>query len=377
MIRLAWKFIRFDRAKSIGIITAIVISIFLIGQQVGLLLFLMKLMGNLVGNANVNEKDIWVIESQTVNASTLNKIDSRYVQELRSMPYVAQTFSVVIGSGEARFLDGKTAGVQVLGSDAPEYVIGPTPDKIKEGKISDLNLPDAVSAEFFNGKSWNTDLYINKAIEINGKSAVVKVITEQAQAFGGNYIYTSLTNARHLGNVAPDKVSLICVRLIDPSYKKEAIAAINNQFPNLRAWDVKKLQQSTVKEILVSSNMGMSFATLVIFAMVSGFFIIGLTLYSSALDRVKDYGTLKAIGAKNKFVNRLLIAQAFLYAIIGFTISFLLLLGFAQGVKPSGLEINFSVGFVSFLLGITLFISIGGSLFAVRKINKLEPASVF
>src|SRR5690606_12147233 len=334
MIRLAWKFIRFDRAKSIGIITAIVISIFLIGQQVGLLLFLMKLMGNLVGNANVNEKDIWVIESQTVNASTLNKIDSRYVQELRSMPYVAQTFSVVIGSGEARFLDGKTAGVQVLGSDAPEYVIGPTPDKIKEGKISDLNLPDAVSAEFFNGKSWNTDLYINKAIEINGKSAVVKVITEQAQAFGGNYIYTSLTNARHLGNVAPDKVSLICVRLIDPSYKKEAIAAINNQFPNLRAWDVKKLQQSTVKEILVSSNMGMSFATLVIFAMVSGFFIIGLTLYSSALDRVKDYGTLKAIGAKNKFVNRLLIAQAFLYAIIGFTISFLLLLGFAQGVKP-------------------------------------------
>lgn len=377
MIRLAWKFIRFDRAKSIGIITAIVISIFLIGQQVGLLLFLMELMGNLVGNANVNERDIWVIESQTVNASTLNKIDARYVQELRSMPFVEQTYPVVIGSGEARFLDGKTAGVQVLGSDAPEYVIGPTPDKIKEGNISDLNLPDAVAAEYFNGKSWDTDLYLNKAIEINGKSAVVKVITIQAQAFGGNYIYTNLTNARYLGNVPPDKVSLICVRLTDPSRKNETIAAINNQFPNLRAWDVKKLQQSTIKEILVSSNMGMSFATLVIFAMVSGFFIIGLTLYSSALDRVKDYGTLKAIGAKNRFVNRLLIAQSFLYAIIGFSISFLLLLGFAQGVKSSGLEINFSIGFITFLLGITLFISIGGSLFAVRKINKLEPASVF
>jgi putative ABC transport system permease protein len=123
--------------------------------------------------------------------------------------------------------------------------------------------------------------------------------------------------------------------------------------------------------------MGMSFATLVIFAMVSGFFIIGLTLYSSALDRVKDYGTLKAIGATNFYVNRLLVAQAFLYAMIGFAIAFVLLLGFAQGVKGSGLNIDFNIGFVSFLLGVTLFISIGGSLFAVRKISKLEPASVF
>src|SRR5690606_14764275 len=111
MWKLAWKFIKYDRARYVGIITAIVISIFLIGQQVGLLLFLMGLMGNLVGNSNVNEKDIWVIESQTANANTLNKIDQRYVQQLKSIPGVAQTYGVVIASGEARFLDGNTAGV--------------------------------------------------------------------------------------------------------------------------------------------------------------------------------------------------------------------------------------------------------------------------
>src|SRR5690606_32392534 len=103
MLGLAWKFIKYDKAKSIGIITAIVISIFLIGQQVGLLLFLMGLMGNLVGNANVSDKDIWVIESQTVNANTLNKIDQRYVQQLKSINGVDQTFAIVIGNGEAKF----------------------------------------------------------------------------------------------------------------------------------------------------------------------------------------------------------------------------------------------------------------------------------
>jgi putative ABC transport system permease protein len=377
MFALAWKFIRFDRAKSIGIITAIVISIFLIGQQVGLLLFLMGLMGNLVGNANVTENEIWVIESQTQNANTLNKIDQRYVQQLRSIPGVEQTYAVVIASGEARFLDGNTAGVQIIGSEAPSFVIGPNPSKIFEGQLADLALPEAVSAEFFNAKSWNTQLFLNKPIELNGKSAQIKVITKQAQAFGGNYMYTSLVNARYYGNIPPDKISLVSVKIQSNANKQQIINTINEIYPNLRAWDAKALQQSTVKEILISSNMGMSFGTLVVFAMISGFFIIGLTLYSSALDRVKDYGTLKAIGANNRYVNKLLITQAFLYALIGFAIAFILLLGFSQGVKKSGLEINFSFAFISFLLGITLFISIGGSLFAVRKISKLEPASVF
>jgi putative ABC transport system permease protein len=377
MLQLAWKFIKFDRAKSIGIITAIVISIFLIGQQVGLLLYLMGLMGNLSGNANVSDSDIWVIESQTKNVNTLNKIDQRYVQQLRSIPGVEQSYAVIIGSGEARFLDGNTAGVTLIGSDAPLFIIGPNEKKIAEGNINDLNLPEAVSAEYYNAKSWKVNLFLNKPIEINGKAASIKLITKSAQAFGGNYMYTSLANARYYGNISPDKVSLISLRLNENASKDSTIAIINKLYPNLKAWDVKKLKDSTIKEVLVSSNMGMSFATLVIFAMVSGFFIIGLTLYSSALDRVKDYGTLKAIGATNFYVNRLLVAQAFLYAMIGFAIAFVLLLGFAQGVKGSGLNIDFNIGFVSFLLGVTLFISIGGSLFAVRKISKLEPASVF
>lgn len=377
MFALAWKFIRFDKAKSVGIITAIVISIFLIGQQVGLLLFLMGLMGNLVGNANVKDNQIWVIESQTQNANTLTKIDLRYVQQLQSINGVEQAFPVVIGNAEAKFLDGNTASVQIIGSDAPDFVIGPNPTRIFQGNLSDLSLPEAVSVEFFNAKSWNTDLYLNKQIELNSKSAQVKLITKNAQAFGGNYVYTNLFNARFYGKVDPSKVSLIVLNLDKNSNKQNVINLINSQYPNLRAWDTKALQNSTVKEILISSNMGMSFGTLVVFAMISGFFIIGLTLYSSALDRVKDYGTLKAIGANKTYVNKLLITQALLYALIGFSVAFLLLIGFSQGVKKSGLEINFSLGFVSFLLGITLFISIGGSLFAVRKISKLEPASVF
>jgi putative ABC transport system permease protein len=377
MLLLAWKFIRFDRAKSIGVVTAIVISIFLIGQQLGLLGFLAGLMGNLVSNSNVTPRDIWVIEAQSENVNVLNRIDQRYVQQLRSVAGVEQTFPILIVNCQASFLDGRTAGISLIGSDAPTFITGPKAARIYEGRLADLATPEALSAEFFNASSWKTDLYLNKQIEINGKSARIKLITKKAQAFGGDFMYTTIENARHYGNLDASSVSIISVRLKPDADKDMVIASINSLYPELRAWDVEKLKNSTVKEILISSNMGMSFGTLVVFAMISGFFIIGLTLYSSALDRIKDYGTLKAIGAKKGYVNRLIVAQAFLFAIFGFLIAILLLIGFAQGVKNSGLFISFSLPFVGFLFFLTLLISIGGSLFAVRKISRLEPASVF
>jgi putative ABC transport system permease protein len=377
MLSLAFKFIRYDRAKSIGIITAIVISIFLIGQQLGLMFYLMGLMGNLVGNAPVQENELWVIEGQSNNMNAVNHIDRRLVQQIGSMAEIAQTYPVLLVPARATFLDGKTASVTLVAADAPSFVMGPTADKILEGDIKILMQPRVLSAEIFAAKSWNTDIVMNKSIEINGKSAKIGVITQNAQTFGSSVMYTSMDNARILGDVSPSDVSIIVAKLRPDADKQQVIRNINTLYPSLRAWDVRALQKSTVSEILSTSNMGMSFGTLVLFAMISGFFIIGLTLYSSALDRIKDYGTLKAIGAARSYVNRLIVAQAFLYALIGYLIAMLLLIGFKLGVRYAGLVIDLNWWFCLFLLLVTLLISIGGSLFAVRKIAKLEPASVF
>lgn len=377
MIGIAYKFIRYDRAKSFGVVTAIVISIFLIGQQLSLLFYLMGLMGNLVGNAPVQENELWIIESHSNNINTVNTIDQRLVQQIGTLSGVARTHPVVLAPAQASFLDGKTAAVTLVGTNQPAFAMGPTPEKIMNGTIADLAQPYVVSAEFYSAKTWNTALTLGKSIEINGHRAKISVITHNAQAFGASIMYTSLENARILGNASPTKVSIIIAELETGTDKQQMIHDINHLYPQLHAWDAKALQQSTVKEILATSNMGMSFGTLVLFAMISGFFIIGLTLYSAALDRIKDYGTLKAIGAKKRYVNRLIIAQAFLYALFGYAIAMLLLIAFKFGVVKSGLVIEISFSFALFLLFVTLLISIGGSPFAVRRIAKLEPASVF
>jgi putative ABC transport system permease protein len=136
MLALAFKFIKYDRAKSVGIITAIVISIFLIGQQLGLLFFLMGLMGNLVGNAPVQENDLWIIEAQSNNINAVNSIDKRLVQQIGSLNDIEHTYPVILAPARATFLDGKTASVTLIGADAPDFVMGPKTERIKEGNLS-------------------------------------------------------------------------------------------------------------------------------------------------------------------------------------------------------------------------------------------------
>ncbi|MEZ4829005.1 MAG: FtsX-like permease family protein [Bacteroidia bacterium] len=377
MIQIAFKFMKFDRAKSIGIITGIVISIFLIGQQLGILGFLTNLMGGLIDNSRQDIGQIWVVDNITQNANELAQLDERLVREIRSIEGVEDTYPVIAANASVKFSNGKTAPILLIGSESPVFVAGPRPDRVNEGSLLSLNEEGAVSAEFYDESIFNNPVDIGTRVEINGKSAYIKVQTKNARGFAGSFFYTTISKARFFTNYPDSKINAIAVR-VSPGYEtRQVVSNINQAIYGVRAWDAEELKNTTIRFITISSNIGTSVGSLVVFAIISGFFIIGLTLYSSALDRVKDYGTLKAIGATDGYVRKLILTQSLLFALVGFALAWLLLEGFRKGVANAGLVISFSALELTGLFLITLFISVGGSLFAIRKINGVEPASVF
>jgi putative ABC transport system permease protein len=377
MIATAIKFMRYDRAKSIGIIIGIVISIFLIGQQVGILTFLTGLMGGLVDNSREDLGEIWVVDNITENANELAKLDERLVREIRSIDGVLNAWPVVVTGGNVKFSNGKTAPVLLIGSEAPLFVAGPRPERINAGSLERLNEDGAVSAEYFDSSIFNNSVATGTRVELNGKEAFIRLQTKNARGFAGAFMYTTLSKARYYGAFPDDKVSAVAVQCKPGVARAQVVDNINKAIYGIRAWDAKKLKSTTIRFITITSNIGTSVGSLVIFAIISGFFIIGLTLYSSALDRIRDYGTLKAIGATNGYVRNLILTQAFLFALIGFLLAWLLLEGFRAGVAGSGLVFEFTPPILLGLFIVTLVISVGGSLFAIARINSVEPASVF
>lgn len=377
MWKVAIQFIRHDKAKSIGIVIGIVISIFLIGQQLGILGFLTGLMGGLIENSRQEVGQIWVVDNITSNANELSPLDERLVREIRSVPGVAATYGLVAANASVKFASGKTAPILLIGSEAPSFVAGPHPDRIRAGQLSDLAGEGAVSAEYFDESTFGQSLAVGTRVEIGGKEAIIRLQTQNARGFAGSFFYTSLSKARWYGNFPANKVSAVAVQVQPGESVADVSARINARFQGVRAWNAQELKNTTIAFITVSSNIGTSVGSLVVFAIISGFFIIGLTLYSAALDRLRDYGTLKAIGATDGYVRKLILTQSVLFAGLGFLLAWALLEGFRSGVANAGLVFSYSAAQLLGLLGITVFISVGGSLFAIRKINSVEPASVF
>ena len=371
MLRFAFRFITYDKPKSIGVILGIVISTFLIGQQTGIFLFLTGAMSSLVDNT---EAAIWVVDNKTTNANALGQIDVRIGQQIESIPGVKKASPLIVTGSIARFEGGKSAPLTIIGAQPPYFKGGPF--RIVKGKLSDLLEEGAVSSDLFDRKILN-NADIGTSFEIGRKRVHVAMQTRGARGFGATYMFTTTSRARALGDIPTTKTSAFLVDIENGIDPRSVCDRINGTMFGIRAWTKKDFSRATVSTILGTSGIAFSVGTLIIFATISGMVIIGLTMYSAAVDRLRDYGTLKAIGANNRYIRFLILTQALFFAFTGYGIGILLLNGFRNGIANTGVLFDYSLAIkIGFFL-ITMFISLGGASFAMRRIGKLEPASVF
>lgn len=372
MLRTALRFLIYDKAKTIGALAGVIISVFLIGQQVGLLFFFFDAMGALAKN---NSDYIWVTDNKTTNVNALSPLDMRVGWQLASIPGVAQVHPLVVASGSAKFANGKSSGLLLIGVQYPEFAGGPW--RLDNAPKEIILTDGAVITDYFDRAALG-GANVGDYFEINGKKVFIAANTKGVRSFGGTYAFTTIERARYLGNFPTNKASAFLVKWKADTSREQVIANINaGSIYGIRAWDSEVLAESSIRELLGSSGIAISLGSLITFALIVGFVIIGLTLYSAAIDRIRDYGTLKAIGANNWYVRRLILMQAFLIACLGFALGFVLVLGFKQGVAQAGTLFEFPTWVPFALFGVTLIIAFLGSAFAIRRIVSLEPSAVF
>lgn len=372
MLRTAFRFLIFDKAKSIGALAGVVISVFLIGQQVGLLFFFFDAMGALAIN---NPGYIWVTDNKTNNVNALTPIDMRVGRQLASVPGVEQVFPIVVTAGAARFANGRSGGLTLIGVQYPEFAGGPW--RLEGARQEVLLQEGAVVTDIFD-RSGLGNVNVGDYFEINGKKVFLAANTRGVRSFAGTYAFTTIDRARFLGNFPNTSASAFLVKWKPEVSQAQVMANINAaQIFGIRAWDAEELSNSSIGELLGSSGIAFSLGSLVVFALIVGFVIIGLTLYSAAIDRIRDYGTLKAIGANNWYVRKLILTQALLIAFVGFGLGYVLVLGFKQGIAQAGTLFEFPWWTPPGLLIVTLMIAFFGAGFAIQRIVSLEPSAVF
>jgi putative ABC transport system permease protein len=107
--------------------------------------------------------------------------------------------------------------------------------------------------------------------------------------------------------------------------------------------------------------------------------VVALTTYTSTLERLGDYAVLKAVGASSGFVYRVVIQESITVGVFGSAVGVVLASVVASGVRRFVPEFvtDLRAADVAGIVGITLVVSLAAAVVPTRRINRIDPASVF
>jgi putative ABC transport system permease protein len=99
---------------------------------------------------------------------------------------------------------------------------------------------------------------------------------------------------------------------------------------------------------------------------------------ASVMERSQEIGLLKAIGAHDGMISRLVLTEIIITAIIGGIIGYFAGIGFAQIVGHSvfGSAIDIKLMIIPIVAILVVAVTLAGSIPAVRMVLRLEPAEV-
>ncbi len=190
-----------------------------------------------------------------------------------------------------------------------------------------------------------------------------------------NQIFTNLSVAQELSS-RPGKVHTVQISALCVACPVEAIAAaIKEKIPYVEGTSIKQL--TTVEASTLSKYQGMMglITGVTLIASTLGIFT---TMTASVVERRREIGLMKSIGANNKSVASLFLTEAAIIGFIGSIAGFLVGIVIAQFIGLSVFATSVPVRWEA--LAVVIPVSIGTSLLAsvvpVRRATSIEPAIV-
>lgn len=247
-------------------------------------------------------------------------------------------------------------------------------------------------------KKYN--IKVGDNIEISNKKLNVIGIYESGDK-EDEYIYTTLDNAQTILNKENLVKSIAVSAITSPDDELSERAAKNPNLLSMADYDlwyctayvssicyqiqeVAPQASATVIRQVADSEGNILNKTQLLMTLITVLSLIGAALgisnlvTSSVMERSRELGLLKAIGAKNSSITILVLTEVLITAILGEVIGYFMGFGFAQIIGQTVFASSISMrGIAAFVVAflITLVVIIG-SIPAVRLLLRLKPSEV-
>ena len=237
---------------------------------------------------------------------------------------------------------------------------------IKVAEALHLRIGDSFTVHY--------DEYAGDSInETNHNLTVVGII--ETDGFEDSQIFVNLQVAQNLTN-RPGKIHTIQVSALCNACPVDAFAEeIQANIPYVEARTVKQLASAEMDILGKIQNMMFLITIIGLIASALG---VMTTMITSVIERQKEIGLMKSVGAENKKIVALFLSEATIIGVIGGIIGYIIGIILAQFIGFSVFSMSITPHFeiIPISIGISIGVALLASIFPVRRAVNVEPAIV-
>ena len=371
MWTLALKTLAADRGKLLAALVGVVFSVVLVNVQGGLFFGLIRKASLLVDQGDA---DIWVGHKKMNNVDFPQDVPRRLVQRIRSIDGVERAEPYLVGHSVMTLPDGGFEYVLVVGCEPATLLGGATP--VLGSGADGIRRADGIIVDAYDAEKIGFPR-LGEVREIGRRRARIVGFTRGILGFLVTpYVFTTIDRAADFLGRGSDDASYFLVQVKDGAKPAEVCGRIRERLPDMEAYTRDEYAAISVGYWMKRTGLGISFGAATALGLVVGLIIVGQTLYASVLDRLVDFGALKAIGAQERQVRTLILQQALSLAVVGSALGLVCVLVVQQllSTPRAPITIPWYVSLGSCL--VVTAVCLVASLLPYWRVRAIDPAMV-
>ncbi len=393
---IAIKMLTGDRAKYFGILMGLTFASLLITQELAIFVGIMT--RTYCAITDLGLPDIWVMDPKVQFIDDVKPMQDTVLTRVRGIEGVQWAVPLYKGLISARIDNGQFQTCNVMGLDDATLIGGPpamAPDSTGAvGSLADLRRADAVIVDQIGAQTKLAQtprdglgdpipgaapipLKIGDTLELNDHRAVVVGISKNQRTFQSQpIIYTTYTRALAIAPPQRKLLSFVLVKA-DPAVVPGDLCQRINATTGLSAYTQNQFIWFTVWYYLRETGIPINFGIAVGLVFVVGTVIAGQNFHTFTLDNLRHFGALKAMGATNATLLRMIILQALLVGWIGYGLGVGCASAFGYAVRDTMLAFRLTWHILAVSAASISIICVLSATLALRNVMRLEPAIVF
>ena len=391
----------------------IMFAVSLVTIQIGILNGFTRSTGLLIDQSSA---DLWVASEDMVHLEVTSPMPLEQLVKVRSVEGVQRAEALMIRAALWRAADRTIAPIRLYGFDPNGQLFANW--QLTQGNITALNTPytmviDKAQLSALNLKQVGdggsigslpakvvglatdtqsmassatafTSLETANAFSTSGLSSTANIRIQNGEVEVLNNVETAPARSFTQPPPSPRKLSLsdsitfILVKAKPDQDVQVLRQRLDAALPGIRTLTKAEMAQQTRDYWEKRTGVGFILGLGATVGFVVGMVVVSQILYSSVADHIKEYDTLKAMGASDWIIYRVITEQALWMAVLGYLPSMALCIGLGTWTMTAkGIMILISPVTAAGVFCITVVMCVGSAMFAIQKVTRVDPAIVF